>query len=378
MTGFWRAITCNAVLRLGSIMALSLYRRHNAQCEAKHPKDSHSGELEERSKKWTRCSCPIIAAGSMGKHFKRRKTGRIFWDDAKAVANRWESAGRWPGGPEPPSPPPPTLPAKDRMTVAGAVEAYLAYHRKNSAKNTVLRYQGILKRITDYSAYRGYTLLEQWQPTADVVQCRDMWTCSQRSANSDMCVVRAFFEFSVERGWIAISPALRVKNYRSRDSASTRNEQKLPFTDAELERMYNACDRFVPENPKYAHRSVTGRDLSDFISVSAYTGLRISDASTFHISRMNEDGEIWIRTKKNGARVFTWVPPWLQQIVRRRSLEVGPLIFGEHRTTNRNVIAECWRRSLNRLWKSCGPWEAKPHPHRFRHTFARVLLERPA
>jgi integrase len=23
----------------------------------------------------------------------------------------------------------------------------------------------------------------------------------------------------------------------------------------------------------------------------------------------------------------------------------------------------------------CGPWEEKPEPHRFRHTFARILLE---
>jgi hypothetical protein len=82
-------------------MALHLYRRHNERCEGKHPKDSHSGELEERAKKWTRCSCPIIAAGAMRKTFKRRKTGRIFWDDAKAVAARWEAAGRWPDDSDP-------------------------------------------------------------------------------------------------------------------------------------------------------------------------------------------------------------------------------------------------------------------------------------
>src|ERR1017187_7593734 len=120
-------------------MALSLYRRHHAKCEGKHPKDSHSGELEERSKKWTRCSCPIVAAGALAKHFKRRKTGRIFWDDAKTVADRWESAGQWPRY-EVPSPDPAPSKAPSKMTVAGAVEAYLDYHRQNSARNTWLRY----------------------------------------------------------------------------------------------------------------------------------------------------------------------------------------------------------------------------------------------
>ena len=355
-------------------MALSLYRRHHGQCEGKHPKDSHSGELDERSKKWTRCACPIIAAGSMGKHFKRRKTGRIFWEDAKAVANRWEAAGRWPGS-EAPAPEPEPDPSKDRsrMTVACAIESYLAYHKKNSALNTWLRYQGILRRITAYTDFKGYTYLEQWEK-GDVVQCRDMWTVAQKTANADMSVVRAFFEFGVDRGWIEANPALRVKNFKSRDSASTRNEQKLPFSDAELARMYEACERYAPEYK--ARMKVTGRDLSDFISVSVYTGLRISDTSTFRSSRMNAEGEVVVRTTKRGVKVSTWLPVWLQQIIRRRSLEVGDVIFGERVNTSRNVIANAWRNKLIELWKLCGPWENKPTPHRFRHTFARVLLER--
>jgi len=41
------------------------------------------------------------------------------------------------------------------------------------------------------------------------------------------------------------------------------------------------------------------------------------------------------------------------------------------------VITDLRRRKLKRLWKLCGPWQEKPTPHRFRHTFARILLERP-
>jgi integrase len=234
-----------------------------------------------------------------------------------------------------------------------------------------------LKRITDFSVYKGYTMIDQWQPV-DVVQCRDTWTVSQRSANSDMSVVRNLFEFAIDRGWIKVNPAARVKNYKSRDAGDTRGEQKLPFTDAELVRMYEATETYGKLDPKDEYRfTVTGKDLSDFISVSTYTGLRISDVSAFNSNRMNENGEVVIRTKKNGATVSTWVPVWLQQIIRRRSLEVGPLIFGTHKTTDTNVISALWRRKLSRLWRMCGKWEAKPTPHRFRHTFARVLLERP-
>jgi integrase len=362
---------------MGSIMALNLYRRHNQKCEGGHPEDSISRDHEERSKKWKRCGCAIYAAGSLTKTFKRLKTGRTDWDGAKEVAARWEAAGRWPGG----AGPAPTLkePAADspRATVARAVEAYLAYHKKNSADNTWQRYKYLLKRILDYSAYKGYTQIDQWAQI-DVLQCRDTWKVSQKSANSDMSVVKAFFEFCIDNNWLTVNPAARVKNHKSRDSAGARGEQKLPFSDQELRRMYEATETYGKLNPKGEYRfTITGKDLADFIAVSTYTGLRISDVSTFNSNRMNENGEVMLRQTKTGIPVSTWVPLWLQEIIRRRSLEVGPLIFGAHTTKDKNVIASLWRRKLSRLWRMCGKWEAKPTPHRFRHTFARVLLGRP-
>lgn len=362
---------------MGSIMALSLYRRHHAQCEGKHPKDSHSGELEERSKKWTRCSCPIIAAGALAKHFKRRKTGRIFWEDAKAVADRWEAAGGWPGGPEPAADPGAPLRDTSRTSIADAIESWLAYHKKNSAYNTWLRYRGVTRTIRAYSDHLGYLLIDQWSKN-DVLNFRETWTTTKRTANSNLGVVKVFFGYCLDHEWIVASPASRIKGYKSRDSGDTRSEQKLPFTDAELRRMYDATETYGKKDPQQEYKFwITGKDLSDFISISVYTGLRISDVSTFRSSRMNEIGEVVVRTKKNGATVSTWVPPWLQEIIRRRSLAVGELIFGEHETTDRNVVADLWRRKLRRLWRMCGKWESRPHPHRMRHTFARVLLERP-
>ena len=355
-------------------MALSLYRRHRQDCTGKHPEDSHSGELEERGKAWKRCSCPIVGAGSMAKTFKRRKTGQVFWPEARAVTARWEATGRWPDSADP-APTPAADPS--RATVTHAVEAYLSYHLKNSAPNTWKRYTYILKRILDCAAYKGYVMIDQWAQI-DVLQCRDTWKVSRKTANNDMSVVKSFFEFCIDMGWIKVNPAARVKGYKSRNSGDTRGEQKLPFTDAELRRMYEATETYGKLDPQQEYKFlVTGKDLSDFISVSTYTGLRISDVSTFNSNRMNENGEVVIRTTKTGTPVSTWLPPWLQQIIRRRSLEAGPLIFGTHTTEDKNAISSLWRRKLSRLWRMCGKWEAKPHPHRFRHTFARVLLERP-
>jgi integrase len=120
----------------------------------------------------------------------------------------------------------------------------------------------------------------------------------------------------------------------------------------------------------------TGQDLADFISVSVYTGLRISDVCTFHADRLLENGECHIRTTKTGRKVYTWIPKWLQERIRIRASERGPLIFGVHATNDINVVTDIWRRKLKRLWALCGPWPETPTPHRFRHTFARILLQR--
>jgi len=50
-------------------------------------------------------------------------------------------------------------------------------------------------------------------------------------------------------------------------------------------------------NMRYNHKW-SGQDLGDFISVSVYTGLRVSVVSTFQIDRMRPSGEIHIRTTR--------------------------------------------------------------------------------
>lgn len=208
-----------------------------------------------------------------------------------------------------------------------------------------------------------------------------------------MSTIKTFFEFCLSNEWIARNPARLVKNQRGRDAADRRGEQKFPFTDLELQQMYDACQtKYGKQEVKWSrlihhHRAEgdyarykykwTGQDLADFISVSVYTGLRISDVSTFHIDRMQSSGEIHIRTTKANTHVYTWVPEWLQERIRARAQEYGPLIFGEHQTKDINVITDVWRRKLNKLWTLCRPWKNDPTPHRFRHTFARILLERP-
>ena len=350
-------------------MPLNLYRRHQGKCEANRPVDSRSGEVDERKKGWKRCGCFIYASGNLSGTFKRKFTGRTTWDEAKAVAAEWEKDRSWDG--EIPTPPVPLPePAPSRATIERAVKVFLDELRESLAPATHKKYRLLLTKFKGFSTARGYVMIDQWEPT-DIREFRTSWAVSPGTAVRHMAMLKPFFEWCLNNEWITRNPARLVKNPKGRDV--NREEQKLPFTDEELKRMYDACHKYG----KTSNYKWTGEDLADFISLSIYTGLRISDVALFQIDRMLSTGEIRIRTTKAGTHVYTWIPEWLQQRLRARAEKHGSFVFGVHRTKTLEVITEGWRRKLNKLWKLCGTWKEKPTPHRFRHTFARILLQKP-
>jgi integrase len=373
-------------------MALMLYRRHRKECEGGHPEDSRTSEFDETRRGWKKCGCLIHVSGTLGGKFRRVQTGKANWDEAKGVVAQWHAAQSWDGQPKVPAEPQPPVPACEQQTIARAIQAFTAEFEEYAAANTQKKYRLLLRKLTTFSESKGYVLLEQLTPV-DIREFRSSWLVSPQTSAKNMSVVKAFFEFCASNEWLSRNPARLVKNQRSRGSADRRNEQKLPFSDEEVRRMYEACEtkygkqeikwsratHHHPASGEYVRYKFkwTGQDLADFISVSVYTGLRISDVASFHIDRMQPTGEVHVRTTKAGTHVYTWVPEWLQERIRIRARAVGSYIFGEHTTTDMNVVTDVWRRKLIKLWTLCGPWRDKPTPHRFRHTFARILLQRP-
>lgn len=346
-----------------------------------------SYEADELRRSWKKCACPIYASGTLKRRFIRKNTERTSWDEAKVIVRTWEDTGAWDGTAKIEQPVvqvPAPVPLEDgRVTMERAIQAFAGeFSGTNAAVNTQKKYRLLLRKLKAFADSRGYVMIDQWTPS-DVREMRAAWTVSAQTAAKDMSIVKAFFEFCLANEWLRRNPARLVKNPRGRDAADRRNEQKLPFSDAELRTMYDACEtkyahhqRADGEDARYRYKW-TGQDLADFISISVYTGLRIGDVTTFHIDRMLPTGEIQVRTTKAGTLVFTWVPEWLQERIQARAREFGPYIFGQHQTKDMNVITDVWRRKLIKLWSLCGPWKVKPTPHRFRHSFARVLLQRP-
>jgi len=168
------------------------------------------------------------------------------------------------------------------------------------------------------------------------------------------------------------------REQRSRAAArASRVANKIPFTDEELRRIIAGCDALAEVrwwNGK-DEGAWTGEDAKDFIWTLTYTGLRISDVALFDVKRLYGN-EVFLRAKKSGGDVFAYIPDWLRERLVERSQARGSILFATGESRRLETVTNTWRRRLNRVFELVGHFEEKPTPHRFRHTFARILLQR--
>ncbi|MEO8596445.1 MAG: tyrosine-type recombinase/integrase [Candidatus Solibacter sp.] len=366
----------------------TLFRRHSDTCKLHQGSTYEADEL----RKWTPCKCAIHYYGHLRPDDAkptRRCTHCTTWEIAKATVERWKS-----GRPSliPPAKPATSTPAT--MAIADACSAYvLAHERAGSAASTLKKCRLFSGMVAEFSAQLGRERMAEWT-RADVSAYLDWRGGEPKTRLVNWSAIKAAFEWFVGEEIIPLNVA-RFKTIRNRESkAAAKGGQKFPYTDDELAQMLAVCENKYGKQPvewsrgvhheqntkgedyRLYRRTVTGKDLSDFILISVYTGLRISDVATFHLSRLAPNGDVRVRALKNGTWVSTWVPPWLAQLIRDRAKKHGDLIFGEHTTTDMDVITDVWRRKLKVMWKLCGGWEISPTAHRFRHTFVRILLQR--
>ena len=141
--------------------------------------------------------------------------------------------------------------------------------------------------------------------------------------------------------------------------------------------MYAACDALGPAIPAGpGARPWGGEDARDFILLSVYTGLRISDVCFFNTSQRLTGNDVFLRMHKTKKELYTWIPDWLVARLRTREAKQGSHIFLVGRSMNIRTVTEQWRRRLKKIFTLAGKFEERPHPHRFRSTFARILLEK--
>jgi integrase len=359
-------------------MALNLYRRHRLECEGGHPEDSHSGDWDERRKGWKRCNCVIHISGTLGGRFKRRATGRTTWEEARAVATALELANAWDPTVSPLLPAPvlgSTAPPSEasQVTITRSIEMFLANREASVSFPTYRKYKTFTKQLQVFADSLGYVMLAQFRP-GDIDRFYTGSTLGPRSKLKMLDRLRSFFKFAVNREWISKSP---VSSDLKPPARSSRAANKVPFTDEQLADLIKVCDHVEDRRWGNRHGSGkwTGEDLKDFIWLSVYTGLRISDVVLFDMERV-DGNEVYLRAKKNGGDVFTYIPDWLRDRLLKRAEKFGQQPFMIGGSNRLDTVIDLWRQQLARVFELADVGKERPTPHRFRHTFARILLEK--
>ena len=356
-------------------MALNLYRRHRPNCEGGRPYDSRSGEFDERKKTWRKCACPIFASGSLARRFRRQTTGKSEWDAARAIAAAWEQVGNWNSAVSTtPEPSLATVAHDGRMAILDATEAFLSKCKNRGIQPaTFAKYQTFTKQLKAYAEHRGYVFLDQLT-VGDMDRFYSSWKDGIRAKAKKLDRLKSFISFCLKREWLAKD----ITDDLQAPAGSSVTLPKAPFTDEELNRIFAACDTIGqpgPQGPGY--RTWTGEDAKDFIFLSIYTGLRISDVATFDVTKRLHGNDVFLRMHKTRQPLTTWIPDWLVHRLMARQEKHGALIFRCGVSFTMKQLTDIWRNTrLTKVFELAGPFEEKPTPHRFRHTFVRILLEK--
>jgi integrase len=139
---------------------------------------------------------------------------------------------------------------------------------------------------------------------------------------------------------------------------ANRVANKAPFTDEELQRIIDACDRIkTVQWSNWQGAGVwTGEDVKDFIWTMLYTGLRISDVALFQMKRLRGN-EVFLRAKKNGGDVFAYLPDWLRDRLVTRAERRGPRPFVIGQSDRLETVTDMWRRKINSIFALSGAFD---------------------
>jgi site-specific recombinase XerD len=314
---------------------LALYRRHTGKCG-------------QKSRRYRRCSCPIWVQGTLGGEEIRKSLDLTSWEAAEGIVHAWKNAGSI--GVE-----------GKRVLIREASERYLRDARSRLKPSTVDLYQRGLKHLLSWCDAENTKAVPQL--TIEVLRkYRESWTCRPVTAARRIDRLKMFLGFCVDSGWIQKNPAKLLK------APEAHVVGKSPFTEQELESIFEACGRLITRGT-YGKQNV--KRVRAFIYILRYTGLRISDAAKLHLSQVS-NGKVLLRTEKTGTLV--WIP--IPQFVVQALSEVPRTsnFYFQTGKAKEKTVRGGWDRSIRSILSLAGVKHGSAHA--FRTTLAVDLLNK--
>src|SRR5580698_4530957 len=368
-------------------MLLSVFTRHSTSCRF------------SRDRACRRCNCPKWVGGQVNGYYFRQSAKTRQWAEAEEVRVKLEEAlikGLPPFGlamadgsaprptPTPANPPPPTsrtevleprVPKpRPRVTVAQAVEAYLADAVSRSVETSTLKKLETIfrKQFLVWTRIEGIEYLDELEFDT-LLNFRNTWEDGPLAKQKKQSRVIGFFWACVRRRSPTENPAIGLGKIKV---------VQIPtdyFPPDEFERIIAAT---------YIRRGDRGGGdvkanqtrLRTMTLLMRWSGLRIRDAVTLERHRLNGDS-LLLYQAKTGTPVYVPLPPHVVEALE--NIPPGPkpnprYFFWSGNGDPKRAVAD-WQRSYRRLFKSADIRTAdgeqkRCHPHMFRDTFAVEML----
>ena len=232
------------------------------------------------------------------------------------------------------------------MTLAEAHERFLADRRAHGLRESTLHgYAALFRTWSGQAARTGRADLGDWD-TAALRDWREGWDCAPATHRLRLSRIKAFFAFAADEGWIAESPARRLRPPKAA-AAPTQ-----PLSVPEMRMLLAAAE------------SISARDRA-FVLLMRYSGLAIQDAATLARERL-EGTLLTLRRGKSGELVQVDLPEPVVTALADLPVD-GPHFFWTGKSAPATA-AKLWRHRLRSVAA------ADFHSHRLCDTFAVELL----
>lgn len=315
---------------------LNLYRRHLRKCPHR-----------TKGQNYTKCSCPIWVDGEMDGKRCRKSVGLRDWARAVKRAEKWEAK-------------PATVGAATGLHAS--FDSYIGdCCARNLKQSTITSYEKTLEHLEAFCRARGVLHVDHLD-LGLLTDFRASRGVAPSTSGKELETLRAFCAFAVKRGWMPENFAKELAPPKE-DGPPT-----LPFSDAEVSQILDACGKLEHGNPAMLERTrlmARARCL-----VMLYSGLRISD--TIQLKRSAVDlktGKLLLRIMKTGAPLY--VRLGAPAIDALRALPSQSDYFFWSGQSRLSTAVGNARKSISRVLAVAG---VRGHPHRFRDTFSVSLL----
>jgi site-specific recombinase XerD len=293
------------------------------------------------------CGCPIAVEGTLHGRKIRRSLDLRSWEAAQKLVRDWEAN------------------PNATVTVSEACTKFIADAESRSLSETMVRK---LKNVTkELRAEFGPLSLRSL--TVDELRTKvQSWKLAPITKQKRLEMLRSFFRFCVDSGWMDRNPAKAVR------PPVVKQRPTLPFDGQAMEQIFWACEVIRESHPKM--KPGIEKKLRALVLLMRHSGLRISDAVILTDDRIR-NGKLFLYQAKTDEPVWIPLPDVVLEALAEIKEPANPYYFWTGRGKLRHAPTD-WQDRLKKLFTLAGVYDPGSHnqSHRLRDTFAVGLLER--